>query len=194
MPEAYTNIYQRARKAALLTQERAAEQLDLSVESVKAYELGGRLPPNATVARMVQIYGTPWLAMEHLQATEAPLEVLPPVRVQGLSTATLFLIDKATALSDEYRELVRIAADGKIDETEEQDFEAIKAAIRDVIQAGYQVIYTDDAGIKKNRPEAATSKRFSSERHSQSNNRKTIITHQRPKARGNVSRKGGAFL
>ena len=192
MPEAYTTIYQKARKTTPLTQEQAAEQLDLSVESVKAYELGGRLPPNATVARMVQIYGTPWLAMEHLLATETPLEVLPPVRVQGLPTATLFLIDKATALSDEYRKLVQIAADGQIDETEAQDFEAIKAAILDVIQAGYQVLYTEDAGIKKNRPRAATPRRFLSERQSQSNDCKTIIAHRSPASRANVSRKGGA--
>lgn len=194
MPEAYTNIYQKARKAALLTQEQAAEQLDISVESVKAYELGGRLPPNSTVARMVELYGTPWLAMAHLQTTESPLEVLPPVRVQGLSTATLFLIDKATALSDEYRKLVQIAADGRIDETEEADFEAIKAAIRDMIQACYQLLYTDDTGTKKNRPGEATPKRSLSDSFRRSNDCKTIIAHRSPASRANVSPKGGAFL
>ena len=194
MPEAYTNIYQRARKAALLTQEQAAEQLDISVESVKAYELGGRLPPNPIVASMVELYGTPWLAMAHLQAAAAPLDVLPPVKVQGLSTATLDLIDKATALSDEYRMLVRIAADGRIDETEAADFEAIKAAIRDMIQACYQLLYTDDAGIKKNRPEAATPRRFLSDSSRRSNDCKTIIAKRRPVSRANVSPEGGAFL
>ena len=192
MSEAYTTIYQKARKTTSLTQEQAAEQLDISVESVKAYELGGRLPPNATVARMVQIYGTPWLAMEHLQATEAPLEVLPPVKVQGLPTATLFLIDKATALSDEYRKLVQIAADGRIDESEVSDFEAIKAAIWDVIQAGYQVLYTEDSGMKKNRPRAATPERFLSDSFRRSNDCKTIIAKRRPVSRANVSPKGGA--
>lgn len=192
MPEAYTNIYQKARKAALLTQEQAAEQLEISVESVKAYELGGRLPPNATVARMADVYRTPWLAMAHLQEAAAPLDVLPPVRVQGLSTATLDLIDKATALSEEYRMLIRIAADGRIDETEVRAFEGIKAAILDVIRAGYQVIYTDDVGIKKNRPEAGTSKRLMSDSVSRANDCKAIIANRRPVSRGNVSPKGGA--
>ena len=194
MPGNYINIYQSARRAARLTQEQAAELLDISVESVKAYELGGRLPPNSTVARMVEIYGTPWLAMAHLQTTESPLEVLPPVRVQGLSTATLFLIDKATALSDEYRKLVQIAADGRIDETEEADFEAIKAAIRDMIQACYQLLYTDDTGTKKNRPGEATPRRFLSDQQIRSNDCKTIIAHRSPASRANVSPKGGAFL
>ena len=192
MPEEYTNIYQRARKTTPYTQEKAAELLDISVESVKAYELGGRLPPNATVARMAEIYDTPWLAMAHLKATEAPLEVLPPVKVQGLPTATLYLIDKATALADKYRKLVQIAADGQIDESEVRDFEAIKTAILEVIQACYQVIYTEDSGIKKNRPRAATPRRFLSERHSQSNDCKTIIAKRRPVSRANVSPKGGA--
>ena len=192
MPEAYTTIYQKARKTTPLTQEQAAEQLDISVESVKAYELGGRLPPNATVVNMVELYGTPWLAMAHLQEAAAPLDVLPPVQVQGLSTATLDLIDKATALSDEYRMLVRIAADGQIDETEVSDFEAIKAAILDVIRAGYQVIYTEDSGIKKNRPEAATSRRFLSDSFRRSNDCKTIIAKRRPVSRANVSPEGGA--
>ena len=40
MPGYSTNIYQMARLAAGLTQEKAAELLDASVESVKAYETG----------------------------------------------------------------------------------------------------------------------------------------------------------
>ena len=193
MPEDYTTIYQKARKATPLTQEQAAERLDISVESVKAYELGNRLPPNTTVARMVQIYNTPWLAMAHLQEAAAPLDVLPDVQMRTLSTATLDLIDKATALSDQYRRLVRITADGLIDESELPDFEEIKLSIMDVIRAGYQLLYTPD-GIKKNRPEAATSRRLVSDRHNQSNDRMTIIPHPEPYARGKVSPKGGTFL
>lgn len=193
MPEDYTTIYQKARKTTHLTQEQAAEQLDISVESVKAYELGNRLPPNTTVAKMVQIYDTPWLAMAHLQEAAAPLEVLPDVQVRTLPTATLDLIDKATALSDQYRRLVRITADGRIDESELLDFEDIKLSILNVIRAGYQLIYSPD-GIKKNRPEAATSRRSVSDQQSKSNDRKFIIPHPEPYARGNVSPEGDAFL
>ncbi len=46
MPEEYRNIYKNARRAAGYTQETAAEQLGLSVESVRAYETGQRIPPN----------------------------------------------------------------------------------------------------------------------------------------------------
>ena len=38
MPEDYSNIYKIARRAAGYTQEAAAEQLNISIESVRAYE------------------------------------------------------------------------------------------------------------------------------------------------------------
>ena len=50
------NIYQTARKAAGLTQEAAAERLALSVESLRAYETGQRIPGNEIVAAMCTVY------------------------------------------------------------------------------------------------------------------------------------------
>lgn len=38
MPEEYMNIYKTARRNAGITQEAAAEQLGISVESVRAYQ------------------------------------------------------------------------------------------------------------------------------------------------------------
>ena len=48
------NIYQAARELKGLTQEVAAERLDLSVESLGAYEQDRRRPPDSTVLRMAQ--------------------------------------------------------------------------------------------------------------------------------------------
>lgn len=45
MPEEYRNIYKSARKARGYTQESAAERLGISVESLRAYETGQRVPP-----------------------------------------------------------------------------------------------------------------------------------------------------
>ena len=44
MADRYPSIYQRARKETCLTQEQAAEQLSVSVETVKAWEQGQRVP------------------------------------------------------------------------------------------------------------------------------------------------------
>ena len=51
MPEDYSNIYKIARRAAGFTQESAAEQLEISVDSVRAYETSQRLPPSEIVER-----------------------------------------------------------------------------------------------------------------------------------------------
>ena len=70
MAPLYPNIYQRGRKTTLLTQEEAAERLGISPETLKRYE-GGRLtPPDETVARMCEIYGVGWLALEHAKEAE----------------------------------------------------------------------------------------------------------------------------
>lgn len=56
MPEECRNIYKKARRVAGLTQEAAAERLGISVESVRAYETGQRIPPNDVVEDMVVCY------------------------------------------------------------------------------------------------------------------------------------------
>ena len=50
------NIYQAARESAELTQERAAELIGLSVESIRSYESGKRVPNDDAVIKMVVIY------------------------------------------------------------------------------------------------------------------------------------------
>ncbi len=45
MSKVYQNIYKTTRRAAGLTQESAAEWIGVSVESLRAYETGRRIPP-----------------------------------------------------------------------------------------------------------------------------------------------------
>lgn len=61
MPKDNGNIYQAARKAAGLTQEAAAERLAVSVESMRAYETGQRLPGDDVVTRMMAVYDAQYL-------------------------------------------------------------------------------------------------------------------------------------
>ena len=51
------NIYQAAREAAGMTQERASELIGLSVESIRNYETEKRIPADETVIKMAEIYG-----------------------------------------------------------------------------------------------------------------------------------------
>ena len=93
MAALYPNIYQRGRKTTLLTQEEAAERLGISPETLKRYE-GGRLtPPDETVARMCEVYGVSWLALEHAQATDR-LGILPEVEPKPLPMATISLTNR----------------------------------------------------------------------------------------------------
>ena len=153
------NIYQLARTGAGLSREKAAEVLDLSVSSVKAYETGETVPPNETVAIMARRYAASWLPIKHLEYSAAPLGIVPEVTVQELPTATLQLVNRMADFADRYRRLMQIAEDGTIDESEQVDFAEIAGELSDIIACALSVMYP---GTKKERPEEATSKRSSS--------------------------------
>ena len=192
----YPNLYQRARKTTCLTQEQAAERLDVSDTTVKAWEQGARVPDNETVARMAELYGTPWLALEHLRSAGSTLGVIPEVTVQSLPTAAITLINRVLDFAERHRDrqLLRIAEDGVIDEKERPDFDAIVQDLDGIVGAALQVKYTSDApDKKKERPEAATSKRSGSANFSASDCR-NIISHRQRIARASFAGEGGASL
>ena len=149
----------------------------MSVETVKAWEQRQRVPRPEDVERMQAAYGTPWLVLEYTRATCGQLGVLPELRLQGLPTAVLRLINRATALADDYRRLMEIAEDGRIDEWEAPEFEQISENIQRVIAAGFEVLYAEaPPGIKKDRPAAGTAERRV-QGLSTENDCKTIVPH-----------------
>ena len=175
MAALYPNIYQRARKVTLLTQEEAAERLHISPETLKRYE-GGRLtPPDETVARMCEVYGARWLALEHAKATDR-LGILPELEPKPLPMATISLTNRLRDAADRLAGLLRIAEDGVIDDAERPEFDDIVQDLRETIAAAYQVIYAD---AKKARPEAGTSKRSVSQRKTPENHCKAIVPQKK---------------
>ena len=175
MAALYPNIYQRARKVTLLTQEEAAERLGISPETLKRYE-GGRLtPPDETVARMCEVYGVSWLALEHAKATDR-LGILPELEPKPLPMATISLTNRLRDAADRLAGLLRIAEDGVIDDAERPEFDDIVQDLRETIAAAYQVIYAD---AKKERPEAGTSKRSVSQRKTPENHCKAIVPQKK---------------
>ena len=193
MPGEYLNPYQKARKTTCLTQEQAAERLGLSTESLKQYELGKRVPSNAVVWQMVQIYDTSWLALEHLRDTSEALGVLPEVIVQSLPTAAIQLINRVLDFADRHRDrqLLRIAEDGVIDETERPEFDDIVRDLDGIVGAALQVKFTP--GIKKGRLDVGASKRQDLRLASEID-RKNNIPHMRAGRKHNFAREGGALL
>lgn len=161
MQEKQWNIYQTARKRSGFSQEIAAEVLNISTESIRAYETDRTVPPNETVAMMADVYDAPWLKVEHLRRSSEALQVLPEVNVQELPTASIALCNRMRSFADIMEALLIIAEDGKVSDNEQSAFEDITDELQALIAAAYQVIYA--VGIKKERPEAGTSKRSSSQ-------------------------------
>jgi transcriptional regulator with XRE-family HTH domain len=136
MPLHNRNIYQRARESAGYTQERAAELLDISVESMRAYETDRRIPPDRVVMGMVEVYGTQHLAYQHLkQSTELGRLYLPDVTVQNLPTAILKVCKEINDFMAMRDKLVEIGSDGVIDVREMPIFNAIIAELDQIMAA-----------------------------------------------------------
>ena len=190
------NIYQTARKESRLTQEQAAECLDVSETTIKAWEQDARVPDNETVAKMAELYGAPWLALEHLRSAGSTLGVIPEVTVQSLPTAAITLINRVLDFAERHRDrqLLRIAEDGIIDDSERPDFDAICRDLDGIVGAALQVKYTSDApDKKKDRPDGGSSKRSGSANFSASDC-KNIISHRQKIARASFAGEGGASL
>ena len=129
MPEEYRNIYKNARRAAGYTQETAAEQLGLSVESVRAYETGQRIPPNDVVEQMVICYNAQRLAYQHLHETNALMaRVVPELEQRSVLETAVRIYNRMARFQREHGvdRLMAIAEDGQIDQTERAEFDGDK--------------------------------------------------------------------
>lgn len=121
MLQQYQNIYQRARENTNLTQEKASEQLDISVESLRAYENDKRMPPTTIVSKMTEIYNNQFLGYQHLKSSIGnELIDLPNVKLKTISSAALKLyiaIRNYLKLEDDF---IRVVEDDVIDKGEEE--------------------------------------------------------------------------
>lgn len=138
MFNADTNIYGRCRRARGFTQEYAAELLGVATRTVAAWESGERIPSGVMVARMVDVYQTPVLAVEHLRLNdELARNIIPRIAETPLPQAVCQLVSAVrnfAAIEGEDR-LLDIAADGKVDELEKAEYEMLLDALEPIIQA-----------------------------------------------------------
>lgn len=140
MDTKYRNDYKTARRFSGMTQERWAEAIGCSVDSVRAYETGARTPSDDIVVSMCEISGHSTLAYWHLR-NRSPLaaDVLPDVEQLPLPQAVVQLLCAIGDFDDNHRSLVKMAADGKIDAGEAMEWEGIKKRLDAVIRAAIQV-------------------------------------------------------
>ena len=138
-----SNIYKKARMAAGITQERAAELLDISTRSLADYESGARLPSNALVDGMVTVYNTQILAVQHLRNSAlAARDLIPEVDAMRLPEAVLTLVDAIYDFADDRldRELIDIARDGVISPEERDRFDRVVQKIKAITAASMVVV------------------------------------------------------
>ena len=142
MPGEYRNIYKTARSAAGLTQEAAAERLGLSVERIRAYETGQRIPPNEAVERMVILYNAQHLAYQHLHETnELYTRIVPALEDRDLIRAAVVLRNRLARLEQRRSldRLLEIAEDDRIDEDERPECLAIVAELREIVRSALEL-------------------------------------------------------
>ena len=136
------NIYKRARRNAGYTQEAAAEMLNVSVESLRAYETDRRIPAGDVVLQMMICYNCHQLPTQHLQETSALFNsVVPRLEERSLLAITVRIYNRLRSFQEDNRldRLLAIAEDGVIDDQERPEFEAIISDLRQIIQSGLEL-------------------------------------------------------
>ena len=142
------NIYKTARTVAGLTQERWAEAIGVSVDSVHNYEAGTQTPSDEIVRAMSEISGLAPLSYWHLcHKSELAADMLPEIRTVPLPQAVCALVSRMQDfVLGSPDALLHMAADGRIDEMEQADYARIMDDLDGIIQAALQLKYAEGGG------------------------------------------------
>ncbi|EGT4786338.1 XRE family transcriptional regulator [Clostridioides difficile] len=146
----YQNVYQKARENTYLTQEKASELLDISVESLRAYENDKRIPPNTVVSKMVSIYNNNLLGYEHVRrTTEAGVMFLPKLEMKSLSSITLKLHKEIKDYLKKEDDFIDIVEDDVIDEDEEEAWNDVMEKLEGIYEAILKLKLSRNTKISK---------------------------------------------
>ena len=140
-------IYESARAASGYTQERWAEYLGVSTEAVRSYELGKYFTTDEVLLRMADISGNKALPYWHLsQKSRVAAEILPKLEgTKSLPEAVLALLVQIEDFQEDgLKELMRIAADGKVSEDEVAAYRTAVAEIMELIRRAYACGYAKE--------------------------------------------------
>ena len=138
------NIYYNARMAAGLTQERWAELLGLTADTIRRYENGERLPDDYTVKTMAEISQVAALGYWHIcRKCELLAGELPKVERLPLSQAVIRLLLAVKEIEPDIDTLLEIARDGKVSHEEDADFEAALETLDGLVGAALGVKYAE---------------------------------------------------
>ena len=128
------NVYQTTREELGYTRERAAEVLEaLSPERIERIESGKSDPHPDEVLIMADKYKKPMLC-NYYCSNECPIGRLyvPEVKAKELSQTVLEILASLNALYEKKSELIAITVDGKIDDSEREEFRRIQADLESI--------------------------------------------------------------
>lgn len=127
------NIYKNARKSAGMMQEKAAQLLNVSVDSLRDYEQSQRPVPSDVASAMCDVYQAPYLAVQHLRlSSELGKRVVPEIQLKDLPEAVLSVLAAVQRFIVKRDAMIEIVADGKIDEDEQAEWDNIIDRMNDL--------------------------------------------------------------
>ena len=145
-----SNAIQRARQSAGLTQEALAERAGYSVDTIRAWETGGRKCPMDALDILCEILGAPWLAGTYLREIyRSAAEVIPDFRAGvPLAEATAAFISAVLEMTDGRfdRQLLRMVADGRVTADEAPAYREIMDLAERSVVALYELRYAIHRG------------------------------------------------
>ena len=139
-------IYYNARQSAGLTQERWAEMIGCSADSIRKYEAGTQLPGDDIVRAMCEISGMGILAYWHIcRKSMLAADMLPDVDRLPLPQAVVQLLSaiRDFEAAHDADALLRISADGRVAPDEEERFRAVVRDLRPLIAAAMQIDFAE---------------------------------------------------
>ena len=140
------NAIQRARIRSGLTQEALAERSGYSDDSIRAWENGARIASLEALSILSEVLNAPWLSGVYLREQTTALNYLIPEFTVGkpLAEAAAEYINCILDLIDNRfdRKLLRMIADGHIDEVEEKDFRALMEIAGRVDKAYHEIRFS----------------------------------------------------
>lgn len=145
MDKVAANPIQMARNMRHKTQEELAELMYVSTDTVQAWERGTRIPDPKTLDALSDKLDCPWLSLIYLRDRSASMaRIIPDFAVgKPMSEAVAAYITSVEDLNDIRfsRRLLRMMADGKVDEFEEPDYDEILAASACMIAAYFTLLF-----------------------------------------------------
>lgn len=145
------NAIQRARISSGLTQEALAGRCGYSDDTIRAWESGARMASIEALSILSECLDAPWLTGVYLREQTTSLNDLIPDFVVGRPLAEAAaeyvscVLDLVDARFD--RQLIRMIADGHIDDIEETDFRALMEMAEKANKAYHEMKYAKE-GMK----------------------------------------------